>query len=95
MALKSFILSKLDHQISAAKSTRPARPAPNPILDPEGQPDTPLFAPLGGPTQLNPFFYPGGRVQPDLTRQPEMKKNPLFCLFSSISSYHWPKSLDR
>ena len=39
---------------SAAKWTRPARPAPNPNLDPEGQPDSPLFAPL--------------RSQPDSTR---------------------------
>ena len=68
---------------SAAKSTRSARPAPNPIFDPEGEPDTPLFAlPRYQPDStrflaLRIGFNP---IQPYPTRQPKIISFSFYCV---------------
>ena len=61
----SFFKAYISH--SAAIWTRPARPAPDTPLWPWGRTrPAPVYNPEG-PTRLNPFFDPGGRVQPDST----------------------------
>ena len=78
---------------SAAKSTRPARPAPNPIFDPEGEPDTPLFAPLRYQPDSTRFLAPRigfNPIQPYPTRQPKIISFSFYCVvfvFPRISKW--------
>ena len=71
--------------ISAAKSTRPTRPAPNPNFESEGQPDTPLFAALRDQSDSTRFTDWAGGFNPIQPVKPNQKNSPFFnCRFFPI-----------
>jgi hypothetical protein len=70
---------------SAAKSTRPTRPAPDPNFDPEGQPDPPQFAALRGQPDPTRFTHWGGGFNPIQPVNPNLKISPFSnCRFFPI-----------